>query len=164
MKKIITPFLFLILALIDAHITNILGNIFTGSIHAISALLIIAFIPATVFFNKRYLIITALILGLILDSYFVGIIGINATIFPVLAFFMYQFKDVLNVNVFTQLFGVIIFVTVDMILLAAIQVIFQLTSVDPIAFVIQLLGPTLIVNSILFFIIIFPVRKLFQVK
>jgi len=162
--KYFAPPLFLILALIDAHITMIAANIFSGALRAISTLIILALMLACMKFSKRYLIITSLVIGLVLDSYFIGIIGINGLILPVLVYFMYQFKEVLNANIFTELFGLIIFVTADAVLLAALQAIFQLANVDPIWFVASLLGPSLLLNILIFFIVIVPLRKLFQVK
>lgn len=161
-KTILTPIFFFLLLLIDGQITRVIGTASRGQFTALSCLLLIAFIPAVQSFSKTYSIILALILGLLGDSYFIGILGIHGFLLPLAVFFLYKYRDVINTNVLSQFFGLIIFITLYEVGLALMQFLFQLAQPNIIWFITQLLGPTLIANTILFFLVIFPFRKIYK--
>ncbi|WP_368259636.1 rod shape-determining protein MreD, partial [Enterococcus sp. 2201sp1_2201st1_C11_2201SCRN_220225] len=73
-------------------------------------------------------------------------------------------RDILYSSIFTMFFGTVILVTVYEILPLAIQVLFNLTSVKVSLFASRFLGPTLLINLLLFVLFIFPFKRLFGTK
>ncbi|MDR0921671.1 MAG: rod shape-determining protein MreD [Lactobacillales bacterium] len=162
--KIYAPILFFALLLIDSHLTNLLEIWTKDNYYPIVNLLIMAFMVATVHLSRRYLMISALVIGLIFDSYYLGILGINLVVLPLIVYWMTRYKELINTNVITQFFTMIIVVTAYEVFTTLLQAIFQLASVDFITFITQLLGPTLLINMVCFLLIIYPLRKLFSIK
>lgn len=82
--KYITPVLLFLLFLLDAHITRIMAswtdNVYVANAHF--ALLVLLIVSKVI--DERFLLGTALILGILYDLYYIGVIGIYAVIFPVL--------------------------------------------------------------------------------
>lgn len=162
--KYYAPVVFFLLLLIDGQISKILGTWTENSYFANSHLLLLAFLVAVPLLSKRYLLITSLILGILADSYYIGIIGIYAVALPATVMLMFTFANLTNTNPFTAFFGNIIFVTAYELIVILIQIIFQLSNVRPVIFVTSVLGPTFLLNMIFFVIFIFPIKKLFAVK
>jgi rod shape-determining protein MreD len=167
MKKAIkfyAPILFLLLILVDAHITNIVENIFEQRLFAVSSLFFIAMIPAVKHLSMRYILILALVMGYIFDTYYIGIIGINMLLFPIVAYFIKRQDELINHNVMTEFFAMIIYVTVYNVGSFLIQALFSLAHVDVVQFITKMLGPTLILNLAIFWVTIYIFRFLFRTK
>ena len=77
---------------------------------------------------------------------------------------MYLLSGVLYRNVFTMFFGTVILVTAYELLTVSIQLLFNLTTVSWNFFIARFLGPTLLLNLLLFVIFVFPFKKLFAAK
>ena len=74
----------------------------------------------------------------------------------------YVMKDVIHVNIFTEFFSMIIFVTGYELFTMVVQLIFKLAVVNNTYFITRFLGPTLLLNMIIFVLFIFPFKKLFS--
>ena len=109
--KYVTPILLFFLMLIDAHLTKSFETWTSNVYFASSHLLLLAFMFAVPNFSKRYLLITSLILGFICDSYYIGIIGIYTVALTISVMLMYTFKEVIQTNLLTGFFGIVIFTT-----------------------------------------------------
>lgn len=160
----VAPVIFFLLMLVDAHFTKAIETWTDNAYFASAHFLILALLFAVPRFSKRYLLITALILGFICDSYYVGVIGIYTVALTATVMLMYMFKEVIQTNLLTGFFGMVIFVTLYELIAVMIQVIFHLSSVSPILFVTRVLGPTLLLNMLLFVIFAYPFKKLFSEK
>ena len=68
-------------------------------------------------------------------------------------------KDVIHVNIFTEFFSMIIFVTGYELFTMVVQLIFKLAVVNNTYFITRFLGPTLLLNMIIFVLFIFPLRN-----
>lgn len=158
--KYITPFLLFFLFLIDAHVTRIIAtwtdNIYVANAHL--ALLVLLIVSRVV--NERFLLGTSLILGILYDLYFIGVIGIYAVIFPLLVMGFYFFKKIIQQNILTLFFTVVISVTFFELISLLLQTVFGLTGVSGDFFVPRYLGPTLLFNILTFVILIFPLEKI----
>lgn len=157
------PILF-ILMLVDGQFTRLIDNAVGDAYIANSHLLILALICACYQLSSRYMIITSVILGVLYDLYYIGVVGINALAFPVIVLAMYGVYRVLYENVFTMFFGMIIFITAYEIITLGIQLLFHMADVSNTYFITQFLGPTLLLNMALFVVLIIPFRKLFIVE
>lgn len=162
--KYVTPILLFFLMLIDAHLTKSFETWTSNVYFASSHLLLLAFMFAVPNFSKRYLLITSLILGFICDSYYIGIIGIYTVALTLSVMLMYTFKEVIQTNLLTGFFGIVIFTTLYELIAVLIQVAFHLADVSPILFITRVLGPTLLLNMVWYVILSYPLKKLFSVK
>lgn len=148
--------------LIDSHITALFTAMSQGIYLASSHFLLLLVLVASSYFPKRYMLITMLILGLLYDSYYVGIIGIYTVAFPLIAYLMYSMGNTMNNNVFTLFFGWIILITLFEVYVMAVQKIFEFSDVSTIFFVARYLGPTLLLNMITFIIFTLPFKRLLK--
>lgn len=157
------PMLFLLM-LVDTQLTQIFSNVTENVYVANSHLFLIALMVGCQVLPKRYMLLTGLVLGLLFDSYYIGVIGIYAVTIPGIIWLMYVLRDILYSSIFIMFFGTVILVTVYEILPLAIQVLFNLTSVKVSLFASRFLGPTLLINLLLFVLFIFPFKGLFGTK
>lgn len=157
------PVLF-ILMLFDGQLTRLVDNVAGDAYIANAHLLILGLMCASFRLPKRYMLITALVLGCLYDLYYIGILGINAVTFPAIVWLMDAVRDVMYRNIFTMFFGMIIFVTSYELITLLIQLFFKMADVSNTYFVTRFLGPTLLLNLALFVICIFPFKKLFLVE
>lgn len=159
--KYYAPVVFFLLMLIDGQLThgveNLMDNIYFPSAH----ILLLAFLMSVPNLSKRYLLITSLVLGLVCDSYYLGIIGIYTVALAATVMMMFRFQRVVHTNLLTAFFGMIIFVTAYELIAVGLQVIFSISKVAPILFVTKVLGPTLIFNMLLFVLLSYPLKRLF---
>lgn len=157
------PVLFLLL-LLDTQFTRIFETITQHHYLANAHLFLIAVMVCCMVLPRRYMLIAGTILGLLFDSYYIGAIGIYTVAIPFVIWLMYLLAGVLYRNVFTMFFGTIIFITLYELVVVAIQLLFDLTSVSMNFFMARFLGPTLLLNLVLFILFIFPFKKLFGAK
>lgn len=162
--KYYTPLTLFLLILLDGHITSFFHGWWAGSYMPTAHLVIVALMCLVQVFPRNYLLITTTILGIIFDSYYLGIIGIYAVTLPLLVFIMYGMASVANRNLFTMFFASIIYVTLYEIITVTLQLIFNIISINPSSLITQVLGPTLLLNMVLFLVFIVPFKKLFAIK
>ena len=160
--KYYLPIVLLLLMLIDGHLTRMFVEWSKGDYMASAHFLILALLFCSQKFPKRYLLITTIIIGAIFDAYYIGVIGIYAVALPLMVFIMYGMSSAIHFNIFTEFFSMIIFVTSYELFTLAVQLIFKLVSVNNTYFITRYLGPTLLLNMIIFAIFVFPFKKLFS--
>lgn len=158
------PLLLFLFMLIDTHITTFVEILSKGFYVANAHFLLLGALCASTVFSKKYLLIVMTVIGLIYDSYYIGIIGLYAVALPLVVFFMYSMSNAINMNIFTMFFGWIILITGYELYSMFVQLIFQFTRVNTVYFVARYLGPTLLINMILFMIFVFPFKRLFSNK
>ena len=156
--------IFFLLMLIDVHLTRAFLTFSNGAYIWNVHLLLLSFMFGAQVFSKRYMIITSLVLGIIFDLYYIGVLGIYAIVLPLLVWAMYLLYDTLFENPFTMFFGMIILVTLQELATAGIQLLFHLTTINGAFFVARFLGPTLLINIGLFVLAYFPFKKLFAIE
>ncbi|MBL1228656.1 rod shape-determining protein MreD [Enterococcus sp. BWB1-3] len=160
--KYYAPFILFFLMLTDGQLTmwaeNLVDNVYFPSAH----FLLLAYVTMIPNLTKRYVIISSVILGLICDSYYIGVLGIYTVALTVTVVLMYTFQKVLDTNIPTAFFGMVIFVTCYELISVVLQMIFRLSNVGPIIFITRTLGPTLLFNMLLFVLFYYPLKKLFS--
>lgn len=156
----ITPFLLFFVFLLDTHassvLTNLVGKAYVVNVH----LTLIILLLLTSLLTERFLLITAVIVGIILDLYYLGMVGIYATILPATVFLMYFFGEAVQQNRWTLLFATIIFTTFYEVALLLLQAAFKLINIDASYFITHYLWPTLLINIVIFAILIIPLEAL----
>lgn len=148
--------------LLDSHVTTFVTAVSNGIYLANSHFLLLAALVASNYFPKRYMLITMTILGLIYDSYYIGVIGIYTVAFPLVVFFMYLLSRTIHTNIFTLFFGWIILVTLFEVYALLVQWVFQFSNVGSLFFITRYLGPTLLLNILIFIVLNLPFKKLFS--
>ncbi|WP_086315705.1 rod shape-determining protein MreD [Enterococcus sp. 7F3_DIV0205] len=159
--KYYAPVVFFLLMLIDGQLTQAARNITDNIYFANAHFLLLAFLMAVPNLSKRYLLITALVLGMVSDSYYIGIIGIYTVALVATVMMMYRFQRVVHTNLITAFFGMIIFVTTYELIAMGLQIIFHISNVAPLLFITKVLGPTLLFNMLIFVIFSYPLKRLF---
>ncbi|THE15846.1 rod shape-determining protein MreD [Enterococcus hirae] len=160
--KYYLPIVLFLLILIDGHLTRMMISWSNGNYMASSHILILVLMFCSLTFPKRYMLITTIVLGIIFDSYYIGVIGIYAVAIPLLVFVMYAMKSVIHINIFTEFFSLIIFVTGYELFTLGVQMVFKLATVNSTFFITKYLGPTLLLNMLLFALLVVPLKKLFR--
>lgn len=155
---------FFILMLLDGQFTRLLENWSRNYYIANAHLLLLGLMCGCMVLSKRYMLITSVVLGMLFDMYYVGVLGIYMVALPLSVWLMYALADTLYRNVFTMFFGMIIFVTLFELVTLSIQMLFKLADVSDMFFISRFLGPTLLINMLLFIIFIFPFKKLFVIE
>ncbi|WP_289508477.1 rod shape-determining protein MreD, partial [Escherichia coli] len=77
-----------------------------------------------------------------------GFYGFYIVALPFSVMLMYTFKEVIQTNLLTGFFGIVIFTTLYELIAVLIQVAFHLADVSPILFITRVLGPTLLLNMV----------------
>lgn len=162
--KYYAPIVFFLLMLIDGQLTRSVGIWSNGGYLANVHLLLLAVLCGCIVLPKRFMIITTIVIGILYDSYYIGVIGISAVALPITVLCMYGLSKTINMNVFTIFFGYIIFITSFEIISLAIQFVFKLAIIDGSVFIAQYLGPTLLLNMGVFVLFIVPFKKLFVIE
>lgn len=162
--KYYAPGVLFFLVLLDGQLSRFFLNWTNGSYAATAHLFIIALMCCCLTVSKQVMIVATIILGIIFDIYYLGFIGVYAVAFPLLAFVMYQMTSVNNRNIFTMFFASVIFVTMYELITVSIQLVFKIITVNPTMFITRVLGPTLLLNIVIFIIFIWPFKKLFVVE
>ena len=153
---------FFFLMLIDAHITNFFTNFNHNTSIWQSELLLLVMLFAAGYLPQRYMILSALTIGVLFDLYFLGLIGVYAVALPVAVWLMYVFHSIYYQNLMTLFFSWIVSLTVVQLVTLGIQLMFKITTIKGEFFVTNSFAPTLVLNIIYFAILMFPLKKFFK--
>lgn len=158
------PLVLFILMLVDGQVSNFLRGMTQNQLVLNSHALIFILIFASFKVKKNYLLTVSIILGLLFDNYYYGIIGIYMLCLPLMVLMLYKINESIKPSVFSILMSLIIFVTFIEGSTFFLQTIFQLIKGNPLTFITNVLGPTLLLNITLFVLLIYPLKKLFRVE
>ncbi|WP_181189658.1 rod shape-determining protein MreD [Bombilactobacillus bombi] len=102
----------------------------------------------------------SLILGVLYDSYYSRIFGLYSTILPLTVIVVQTVQSYIPESFVFEWSMYFIVLTISMLYLYIIGVFLNLALVDMTRFITDWLGPTLLVNSIIFLVLYFPMTKL----
>lgn len=149
--------------LLDGQLTQLMSNLSGGTLTPVSHLLLIFMIYSVTQHRHSYVVIVALIIGIIYDSYYLGIYGIAALLLPLIALFVYNIQSTVFTNRWTRLFTIIIIVTVFEVGQAVIISAFGFSQLNFIDFVVYQLAPTLLLNVVFAVLLQFPLEHLYKI-
>lgn len=109
--------------------------------------------------ENNHLFFYSLILGILYDSYYSRIFGLYTVIFPLTVFIVQKIQDYVPESILFEWSTYFIVLTVSMIYLYLIGSFLNLVMVDGTRFITDWLGPTLLVNSVIFLILYFILKK-----
>ena len=138
----------------SSHLYTESGNVMVPRLIILILVLISFYLP------RNKMILYGIIFGFLYDSYYVGILGIYVAIFPLIVYVTNKLKLVLNPNPIT--IGMMIFINLSILetMLYWIYKILGFTTIDMNTFMAGRLGPTLLLNLVLFIITFYPLKKL----
>ena len=157
------PFLLFFMMLVDGHVSSSILGIFSVPMDFTSNLLLLFLMFATFQMEKTYLVIFSGIIGLLYDSYFYNVVGINFILLPLVVLLMYAVFEHVYPNTFTIILSFIVFVTALSIGRVLLLTIFNLTHTTILDFFARTLAPTLVLNIILVALFVVPLKKMFNV-
>ncbi|MGO2083980.1 rod shape-determining protein MreD [Vagococcus sp.] len=160
----IMPFCFFFLMLIDGHISNAILSMMSVPMAFTCNLLLMVMMFATFQLNKTYMVFWAAVMGLLYDSYYYNVIGINLLLFPLLVLLMYFVFERVIPSTLTIILSFIVFVTCLSLGRILLLTLFDLTDTTILDVFTRTLAPTLILNLILILIFVIPLKKAFNVK
>lgn len=158
------PIVYLCCMLVDGQLTAFLRNLTQGQLFMNAHLLILLLMVTSFRFSKAYNCIAALCLGLLFDSYYIGVIGIYSLCLPIFMLIHYHIFEEIEPTILTLLLGFIVSITFVEVSTFIVQVIFQLADGEIVALVTKVLGPTLLFNSALFIVFIYPMKRILHLN
>lgn len=163
MKKFLLPLLFLFLFVLESIFIEFLpGRMFGEDIILVPRFLMIAILFFTIFGNVKQGIITGLIIGLLFDVVYTGIIGIYLVLFPLIAYFVSKIMKILQANVVILTFVSVIGIAFLELSVYEMNYLINITRMEFLMFLNQRLLPTLILNLLLTIIIGYPLKRFFE--
>lgn len=110
--------------------------------------------------EETYIVTIAAVFGLIFDSYYTGMLGINTLLWPLLIYLVRQLGPVVPKSPFYIGAVVVIALTVFTLANYAVNVFLGFTTADVTTLIANHVGPGLIVNLILFALAYLPLRRI----
>lgn len=159
-----SPLLLLFLMLFDGQLTQGFTILSGGHVFPVSHLFLIFLVYSVTQHRSSYVVILALLLGVIYDSYYLGIYGIASLLFPLIALFVYNIQSTVFTNRWTRIFTIIIIVSAFEVASAIIIGAFGFSTLDFIDVVVYQLAPSLALNIILALILQIPLEYLYKLE
>lgn len=157
------PIIFYMLMFLDGQLSFLMKIIAKNDISFNIHLLLFAILIASFHCSRTYLLWVSTLIGLLYDSYYYGLLGIQAFVLPIIVLFIYWIFKHVSPSFLSLLGSMIIFITLMEGSTFLLQNIFQLIHVSTVSFIIHDLGPTLALNTILFILLYYPIRKLMNI-
>lgn len=152
-KNYLAALAFFLIMLLDAHLTSTFVSWGNGVNRWTVHLLLLVLMFCVPKFSQRYMLLIAIALGAVFDIYYLGVLGVYAVSLPLAVWAMQLLADILYQNFFTLFFGMIILITAYEAIIAGIQLLFKMSVINPVVFITQVLGPTLLINMLLFLVV-----------
>jgi rod shape-determining protein MreD len=146
--------------LFDGQLTQILSG---NMLMVTSCLFLIFLIYSTLQHSYPYMIIVALVLGLIYDSYYIGVYGIASLIFPLIVLFVYNIRRIVFANRLTRIFTVIIIVTAFELCSGLLVLGFQISTFNFWNYIIYEMAPSLCLNIFFAGVLQIPLERFYGV-
>lgn len=125
-------------------------------------LIVLVIILMSFYIPRSRMLVYSIIFGLIYDSYYVGILGVYVILFPLILYLTEKLKKVLNPN--PIVIGMMVIVNLSLIetyLYLFYQVLGYIT-INWTTFLADRLGPTLLLNLVLFIVVFYPLKKMIE--
>lgn len=160
--KGIYPVLLGVMMLADAQISNVLRIATKNEVFLNSHLFLIGLILGCFYYSRRYMMSIAIVLGLIFDMYYYGILGINTVSFPLTVMLIYFVFTYIKPSISMIFISLVIFITIMDSSIYIIQLIFNLIQSNTQAFIVRQLGPTMLLNMVFFILLAYPIQKMIK--
>lgn len=154
------PLILLLTLLLDGVIATIFSSqLYTSTTDMVSRLILVCLIFFSFYVERNPMILFGIIFGLLYDSYYVGILGVYASLFPIVVYLCDKMKKIFNPNMLVLFLVGIIQLSLVEFLLFGFYTVLDLANIDMSMFLANRLGPTLLLNGIYMLLLYFPLRK-----
>ena len=155
------PVVLYVLLILDGFLINAFPGQFVSEEYIlVPHLSLFGFVLFSYYFPKQPMQLYAVLFGLLFDSYYSGILGVYAVAFAVIVYFVKKMQRFLAENVFVlALLFIVAIVMVDSFVFGFYSLM-DITQLDFSAFASERLGPTIVLNIVLFIVIYYPEFKL----
>ena len=156
--QFLTPFILLLSMLLDGQMTQLLSH------HALmltSCLFLIFLTYSILEHSYRYMIIVAFFMGVLYDSYYIGVYGIASLLFPLIVLFVYNIRKTVFENRLTRIFTIIIIVSAFEFFSAVMMWAFQLSNFNFGEYIIYEMAPSLALNICYALLLQFPLERFY---
>lgn len=151
--RYMAPFVLFIAFLLDGQLSTLLTNWFPERAAVTCHLLLLAGIFLVRSLPLSYGMVSFTLFGLLYDVYYLGIIGLATTLYPLMFYFIYYFYQSLPLKRITNLIVFTVLVFTFEFLSFLLARLFQMTNLSMFIFVFYNLLPSLLFNF--FFLLLF---------
>lgn len=160
-KSFLPPILLFVFFLIDGVLAAIFSKTFyDGSYILIPRTIIMIFVLMSFYLPRNKVLVYAILFGLLYDSYYSGILGVYVALFPIVVYLTEKLRKVLNPN--PLVVGMMLIINLSLVetVLYFFYQILGVNTMEVNAFLAERLGPTLLLNSVIFIFLYYPLKKL----
>lgn len=158
------PVILFIAMLVDGHVSSAMMGMLSIPMTFTSHLVLLILMFSTFKVSQSYLMICATVIGLLYDSYFYNVLGINLILLPLIVFLMYRLFDYVKPNTLTLILSFIVFVTLIAIGRAVLLTVFKLTNATFLDFFTRNLAPSLLINTLYICLLVIPLSKVYGIN
>ncbi|MGX4685381.1 rod shape-determining protein MreD [Vagococcus sp. JNUCC 83] len=158
------PVILFIAMLVDGHVSSAMMGMLSIPMTFTSHLVLLILMFSTFKVSQSYLMICATVVGLLYDSYFYNVLGINLILLPLIVFLMYRLFDYVKPNTLTLILSFIVFVTLIAIGRAVLLTVFKLTNATFLDFFTRNLAPSLLVNTLYICLLVIPLSRVYRIN
>ncbi|WP_125762670.1 rod shape-determining protein MreD [Companilactobacillus hulinensis] len=163
-QKIVGQVIFVLLAFYLDGLMKwaFLNNMNTGNFMILPQIMLMAIVLLSMRIdNRRHLLTYGIIFGVMYDSYYFGIIGLYTVLLPLIMIGIDHFKFLfIKANIGYELSIYFLALTFLQTGIYVLERLLQQTSTDVLDFITYVLGPTLLWNMIVFFVLYIPLANL----
>lgn len=157
------PLLLIVFFLLDGILSETFSTALHTSDYYMTPRLIVILLAMLAFFlPRRQIMIYAIIFGLFYDIYYTDILGLHIALFPVIVYINEKMKKLLGDSAFV--IGMMLIINISL-LESGLYLFYRAvpsfsSNIDVSQFLSGRLGPTLMLNIVLFIVLYYPIRKI----
>lgn len=122
-------------------------------------LFVLAFLLCAFYLPTKQLVTLSIVFGLIYDSYYTGVLGIYAAYLTITVFAISKIRDIFFPNIaIIGMVGIVVLTFFELFVYFTYRAI-GFVQMEMVEFFAQRLGPTLLLNGILFIVLYYPLKK-----
>lgn len=159
------PTLFAILLLFLSVLTDgFIASSWTGSLETslgliVPRIIVLMIIILSFHYKEGFMLGSAAIFGFIMDTYYLGFIGVYMASFILVAYLAYNFKRIIQPNVLSYTLVSVIGLTLVEVVVYGIMRILGVTSISFQMFIVTRLGATLLFNAVVMLIFSYFIHR-----
>lgn len=159
------PTLFAILLLFLSVLTDgFIASSWTGSLETslgliVPRIIVLMIIILSFHYKEGFMLGSAAVFGFIMDTYYLGFIGVYMASFMLVAYLAYNFKRIIQPNVLSYTLVSVIGLTLVEVVVYGIMRILGVTSISFQMFIVTRLGATLLFNAVVMLIFSYFIHR-----
>lgn len=160
-KQTLFAILLLFLSVLtDGFITSAwAGSLETSFGLIVPRMIVLMIIILSFHYKENFMLVSAGIVGFIMDTYYLGFIGVYVASFIMVAYLSYNFKRIIQPNVLSYTLVSVIGLTLVETVVYGIMRILGVTSISLQMFIVSRLGATLLFNAIVMLVFSYFIHR-----